>query len=141
MIGGLEALKQKLKGFFSGRNDVAVAYLFGSVGRSDAGPLSDVDIAVLLDAALDAEKRFLARLDLTSRIGRLLGTNKVDVVILNEAPPSLSYNIIKDGIVLKSDETARALFESRVLSVYLDRKYFFDRHDERTVERMAGAYA
>lgn len=141
MARELEELKRRLADFFRARKDVEVAYLFGSVSRSDAGPLSDVDVAVLLDEALDAEKRFSIRLDLTSRIGSLLKTNKVDIVVLNESPLSLSYNIIKDGVVLKSEERARVLFESRVLSMYLDRKYFFDRHDERAVERMAGASA
>jgi predicted nucleotidyltransferase len=38
------ALKERLEQ----EPDVVVAYLFGSVARGTAGPLSDVDVAVLL---------------------------------------------------------------------------------------------
>ncbi len=38
----------QLQNFFHGRNEVELAFLFGSQARGTAGPLSDVDIAVLI---------------------------------------------------------------------------------------------
>ena len=52
-----------LGAYFRRRGDVLLAYLYGSYARGTAGPLSDVDVAVLLEGAPDARERFQARLE------------------------------------------------------------------------------
>lgn len=63
--------------------------------------------------------RFDLELKLMSDIAILIKRNKIDLIILNEAPLLLAYNIIKTGIILKSDEVERVKFETKVLSRYL----------------------
>ena len=43
---------------------VLVAYLFGSQARGQAGPLSDVDVAILLDANVSQAEAFDLQLHL-----------------------------------------------------------------------------
>ena len=49
----------------------------------------------------------------------------------------LAYNILRTGIILKSDEVERVKFETKVLSMYLDEKYYIKRHTEETLKRIA----
>lgn len=70
-------------------------------------------------------------------IGDLLKTNSIDLIVLNEAPLLLAFNIIRDGIILKSDEKKRVLFETEIMSTYFDREYYITRHIKRAIERMA----
>lgn len=67
----------------------------------------------------------------------LLKTNNVDLVVLNDSPLLLTFNIIRDGIILKSEERERVYFETRIMSRYYDEQYYIDRHMKRTIERMA----
>ena len=133
----LEELEHKLSEFFSGVDSVTVAYLFGSVVRGEANGLSDIDIAVLFDETVTEKEAFDLQLELIGELGVLLKTNNIDLVVLNESPLLLTYNVIRDGIILKSDERKRVLFETRTMSKYLDRDYYVKRHMKMTLERMA----
>jgi predicted nucleotidyltransferase len=131
--------EKELTAYFSSKDSVILAYLFGSTVRGDAGKLSDVDIGILLDEKLSKEDRFDLELKLISEIAILIKKNKIDLVVLNEAPLLLAHNIIKDGIVLKSDEAERVKFETKILSMYIDEKYYIKRHTEETLKRIAEA--
>ncbi|VVB90480.1 Uncharacterised protein [uncultured archaeon] len=99
--------------------------------------MSDVDIGVLVDEKLFKKDRFDLELKLISEIAILIKKNKIDLVVLNEAPLLLAHNIIKNGIILKSDETERVKFETKILSMYIDEKYYIKRHTEETLKRIA----
>ena len=129
--------EKELKEYFSSRDIIILAYLFGSTVRGDTGRLSDVDIGVLLDEKLSKKDRFDLELALICEIATLIKKNKIDLVILNEATLLLAYNIIKNGIILKSDETKRVKFETKLLSMYMDEKYYIKRHTEETLKRIA----
>ena len=129
--------EKELTEYLRSQDSVILAYLFGSTVRGDTGRLSDVDIGVMLDEKLSKKDRFELELKLISEIATLIKKNKIDLVILNEAPLLLSYNIIKNGIILKSDETERVKFETKILSIYLDEKYYIKRHTEETLKRIA----
>ena len=133
-----EKIKGDIKQYFSqvaellsGDNNVVLAYLFGSYGRDDVGPLSDVDIAVLLDESCSEGKYLDKQLELMADIGHILGTNEVDLVILNEAPVDLSYSVIESGKALYCrDGLSRVCFETLVTEKYLDtarmrKEYFY----------------
>jgi predicted nucleotidyltransferase len=100
---------------------VLFAYLFGSYGKGTAGPLSDVDIALYLD---ESEKRTNftdERLNLLDLANRVLRTDEVDLIILNEAPLSLKFQVLKTGQLLFSkDQTTRVHFETSVFDQYMD---------------------
>ena len=129
---------EEVKGFIEKQECVRVAYLFGSHAKGRVGPLSDIDIAVLLDERLDKQERFDLRLKLINSISSILKTNKLDVVVMNNAPLLLNYNIIRKGRVLDSkDEVERVRFETHILSRYLDRRYYNERHVKRGIKRIA----
>jgi predicted nucleotidyltransferase len=67
--------------------DVVFAYLFGSQATSRATPASDVDVAVYLRANADP---FESRLRLMGVLEHALGTDAIDLVVLNTAPLSLA---------------------------------------------------
>jgi len=128
----------KVKAFIGGEESVKVAYLFGSHARGEAGPLSDLDIAVLLDAHLEKRKCLDLRLRLINGISSILKTDKLDVVVMNNAPLSLNYNIVSKGRILYSkNDLERVKFETHILSRYLDRKYYDERHIKMGIERIA----
>lgn len=78
---------------------VVSAYLFGSHVEGRAHRESDVDVGILLErqAFPTSRDRFDARLVLEGAIGRSVGTSRIDVVILNDAPPHLGRRIVTEG--------------------------------------------
>jgi predicted nucleotidyltransferase len=79
---------------------VQAAYLFGSRSEGRAHRESDVDLAALLDPAVhsDTAARFRERVRLAAWLVGQLGTNAVDVVILNDAPPPFARRIVTTGV-------------------------------------------
>jgi len=109
---------KKASTFFSQRDDVLFAYLFGSHARDTAAPYSDVDVAVYLtDANYDSEKKIA----LIAGLSTALGTDAVDLVILNQAPITLAKRVVEKHIVLIDREpTIRHQFESLTMRKYFD---------------------
>src|SRR5438105_601459 len=66
--------------------EVECAYLFGSAARGDAGPLSDVDIAILPADRLSPAERAAWHARLIEQLERDV-TVPVDVVLLDDASP------------------------------------------------------
>jgi uncharacterized protein len=99
--------------------NVVAAHLFGSRGRGEAGPTSDVDIGVLLDNA--PEPTLAGRiLPLEGEIERQLGL-PVQLVILNDAPGDLVHRVLRDGrVLLDRDRSARLRFEVNARNEYFD---------------------
>jgi predicted nucleotidyltransferase len=118
---------------------VEVAYLFGSQARGDAGPLSDVDVAVLVANTVPAEARLSLRLRLMRQLARLFDVERADVDILNDAPLLLQHRVLRDGRVLFSrDERVRMDYEVRALARYLDFRYFEQAYNEALIDRIQG---
>jgi len=119
-----EEHKKRLQNFFKGIKEVILVYIFGSQVKGEFSSLSDVDIALYLDERLDKKERFSLRLRLIVKVCSILGCKRVDLVILNDAPLRLYYNIIKEGIILYcKDELKRIHREVKIMSKYLDQKY------------------
>lgn len=125
----ISSITAHLKGY-----SVVVAYVFGSYARGSASALSDLDIAVFLAPDLSKSERFDARLRLSGELSAITG-REVDVIVMNDAPLSLSYEIIKGGMtVLCGDKDAKAEIELDILSRYLDRRYY----DKRRAQHLLG---
>lgn len=77
--------------------DVEFAYLFGSAASGRLTPRSDVDVAIFVSERADAGA---VRLDVTRAVTRHLGTDAVDVVVLNAAPIALAGRILTTRRVL-----------------------------------------
>ena len=96
---------------------VRLAYLFGSVARGTAGPLSDIDIGVVF---LDGGT---ALGTLEDRLVERLKTDRVDLVSLAVAPVPLRYRVVRDGrLLLCRDGVLRERFEVDAIRRYLDFK-------------------
>jgi predicted nucleotidyltransferase len=95
---------------------VVVAYLFGSQARGEPRSLSDVDVAVLLDNDdVDHE------LEVIAAVQELAGSRRADVIVLNHAPVAVAYRVLRDGVLLVSnDEKHRVRHHARVVDRYLD---------------------
>jgi uncharacterized protein len=103
------------------REGVVAAMLIGSQARGNPGPLSDVDIAVWHDPGLNSRGRFDLQLILASDSGRALGTDEIDVVMLNHAPPLMRHRAIRDGKrLVERDHDERVRLETRAILDYLD---------------------
>jgi predicted nucleotidyltransferase len=98
--------------------EVVSAYLFGGLVRGEHRPLSDVDIAVYLsDNATAAD----VKLDMLGKLIDILGTDEIDLVVLNTAPPSLVMNVLRNKRVLADNDPAkRHRFESLSFRKYFD---------------------
>jgi predicted nucleotidyltransferase len=108
----MEAIRRVLEA----RDDVRLAYVFGSVAGGRERPSSDVDVAVLF-----AGKPAPATLDrLTEDLEDAAGRT-VDLVDLAKAPPLLAHQVVSRGscIVCRRDPE-RAAFETRTILRYLD---------------------
>ena len=103
------------------RHNVTAGYMFGSHATGRANQLSDVDIAVLFAEGVDKQHRFNAVLDMISDFQAMLGVREVDVVDMEEAPLSLRFNILRDGLLLYCSDAARRVeFCARSRSLYFD---------------------
>lgn len=98
-------------------SQVKFAYLFGSSIQGETGPLSDIDIAVFLDGRVSP---FDFRLRLSALLAQALGSERFDLVTLNDAPLLLKYEVVRGGRVIKEQKSKRVAFETKVLSEYLD---------------------
>ena len=116
-----QEIVEALRHPFKLKCEVLEAYLFGSLARADAQAHSDVDVAVYLDPARPADSLFGEAAALAADLGRALQTDKLDVVILNDAPPLLYHRILRDGTrILSRDLRATTTREGRALSRYCD---------------------
>ena len=118
IAGKLEELLRTLP------HDFAVVYLFGSVARREAGPQSDLDLAVV--RARPAETP-LARLNgvLAGELERVLRV-PVEIVDLETAPVDLAHRVLRDGrVVFENDRSKRIAVETRLRARYFDLRPIF----------------
>jgi predicted nucleotidyltransferase len=103
------------------REGVVAGLLIGSQARGNPSPLSDVDIAVWHDPGLDPGARLQLQLEIGAAAAQALGTDEVDVILLNRAPPLLRHRAIRDGRrLLVRDADERVRLETRAILEYLD---------------------
>lgn len=82
--------------------------------------MSDYDFAVYFDG-LTRREMAERQLNLLSDLQKALGTNAVDLVVLNTTEaPELKYEIIKNGRLIYDVEPYRVLLEPQILNEYLD---------------------
>lgn len=95
---------------------VVAAYLIGSQARGDAGPLSDVDLAVWVDVDAPADHGLLSY-----EAARAVLSDEVDLVVLDDASPLLRHRAVRDGVLLVDrDHDERIRRETRTILEYLD---------------------
>ncbi|MDP2630076.1 MAG: DUF86 domain-containing protein [Candidatus Uhrbacteria bacterium] len=97
----------KLKEYFSKRDDVVLAFLFGSRAKGLTRPSSDWDIAVYLTprqwGELETKYAYVGESVIRADIGRMVSSD-VDCVILNRARPSLVFSVLNSGAPLANKD-------------------------------------
>lgn len=122
-----EQLIPLLEKFFQSHDCVELAYLFGSAAKGKAGALSDIDIGVYLSTGMTKAQRDQKRLELIAKLTTTLKNDRIDLLIINDTPPVLNFEIIKPNVlVLARDHDLKLDVEQRIMSRYLDRKYHED---------------
>ena len=96
---------QKLKDYFEKREDISMAFLFGSQAKGQVHKQSDTDIAVYFkveDRQLEWEetKEYQNESEIWSAVEKIAETQSTDLVVLNRAPSTLAYDVISTGIPL-----------------------------------------
>ena len=128
---------EALAGALSRDADVAAAWLYGSRARGDARRGSDVDVAVILRAGVPATHRWRKRLEYADALACALGTDDVDVVLLEEAPAALGHRVVRDGLlVVDRDPRRRVQVVEEVLRRYLDEAALRTALDEGLRQRL-----
>lgn len=105
--------------------DLVALYLFGSYAEGKQTSVSDIDLAVLLDRGFPPARYFEKKLNLLSTITSALRTDEVDLIILNQAPPALSYRVLSQGRLLYEEEDGKAQrvsFQVKTFDRYFDFK-------------------
>ena len=114
----------------SGMDDVAALYLFGGLAENDVKPLSDLDFGILLSRKLDQGTRLSRHLDLIGLFVDILKTDEIDLVLMNDAPLKIAYEILKTGKLLYCNNEIELInFFEETVKYYLDFKFFRDNFD------------
>jgi predicted nucleotidyltransferase len=118
-------------------SDIAAVYLFGSRAGSHPRPRSDVDLAVILRDGVDEATRWRKRLDLIGDACRHLGTDAVDLIVLENAPIVLGHRVLRNGVLLSErDPRRRVHVAERIMRQYLDEAYLRRVLDSALGERL-----
>lgn len=109
---------QYLYDFFNNRKDVMFAYVYGSFAEDI--PFSDIDVGVYVSGILEEEATLY-----TLNLGQMLEKDvwfPIDLRVLNFAPVSFLYFVIKGRLVYERDEDLRVRVAEHVILKYLDLK-------------------
>lgn len=119
MDNSIAHIEISLKTFFETEREVNAVFIFGSLITGYRHSFSDIDIAVLLN-----DEEHIAvdyKIGLLTDLIVLLGSDQIDLVILNQAPPFLKYRILRDGsCIFERDKNKRTNFQARTYSEYFD---------------------
>ncbi len=131
-----------LRDFFARRapDEVLAAYLFGSRAHGAGMPLSDFDVGLVLDPKdrSDPRMRIDLRVDVTGELIQALDWNDVDVVVLNDVPPTLAARAATEGTPLFCRDARRLReFVRDVQLMAADLRPFLQRMEKRLLERLS----
>ncbi|MBI5034241.1 MAG: nucleotidyltransferase domain-containing protein [Chloroflexi bacterium] len=104
---------------------IVLVFLFGSYAQNHASVLSDVDLALLLSMSVTSDEYLNYRVKYANLAMETLRDERVDVVILNTAPPLLRHQAIKGRVLFERSPEARVEFVVDVQRKYLDLKPFY----------------
>jgi len=121
----MDKYSPKLNNLFSQYEEIKIVYLFGSQATKRTAPLSDYDFALYLDPKITVNRKKEIMLTLIAEISKILQTNKIDLILLNDSIfPLLKFNILKEGILIYQKSPYKILVESAIYNEYFDFKVF-----------------
>ena len=113
---------------------VLFAMLFGSRASGSPRADSDWDLAVFLDPSLDGPNRAAKRAQL---IAGLEPEYRVDVVVLNDAPPLVAHRALCGERLFVRDPSAHAQFFVHTLALAFDESHWDEIHLQARRRRLA----
>ncbi len=125
---------KKLESYFKNQKNIRLAYLFGSQAKNKAGKLSDIDIGIYLNEKVKNKDKTCIKIinDLTD----ILKSDKIDLVLMNISSPSIKFNIVKNGILLKGLIKDKIELESMIIDYYIDSEYYENIYSKALSKRL-----
>ena len=115
-----QRIAQRVRSLLASSEDIVFAYIYGSFARGE--PVRDLDVALYTTA----EKDFFFAADIAAMLTRETGF-EVDVTVMNHTPVALQFAILRDGLLLFSnDEALRTALIERVSRQYREYAHFRD---------------
>lgn len=112
-----EVLNEKISDVLKAKEYIIFAYIFGSFASEDS--FQDIDVGIFTSGVNDRSPLRL-ELEIEADLEDAIHI-PVDVRIINNAPLSFIYNILKNKIVIvDNDKSLRADFEGLVYKRYFD---------------------
>lgn len=107
--------------------EILFAYLHGSFLTNEF--INDIDLALYLRKIPDSLLEY--ELNMEVILSNVVVGAPVDVRLLNGAPLSFQYNVVKEGIpIIVHDDNERAEFQERTIKYYFDFAPFRKRYLE-----------
>jgi predicted nucleotidyltransferase len=113
---------------------VLFATLFGSRACGSPRADSDWDLAVFLDPSLDGRSRTATRAQL---IAALEPEYRVDLVVLNDAPPLVAHRALCGERLFVRDQPAYVRFFVHTLALAFDESHWNEIHAQARRRRLA----
>lgn len=102
---------------------IAAAYHFGSAVRGQEGPLSDLDLAILVDDEQAPSAMDLLRIELllAYELQKRLHVPEIDLITLNHQQPAMQHAVLRTGrLIYEANPQCRIRFTQKVIQAYLD---------------------
>jgi hypothetical protein len=126
-----DTIRTILADYFQRQAEIEIAYIFGSIARGTESALSDIDIAILIDDQQINEDKFRYgyKAEILADLMKILKTNNVDLVILNEANTLLRHRVLYHGkLIYSKNEKKRIEFQTNTIDKYIDFKELMKPH-------------
>lgn len=127
----IDEIKNILREYFQKHPEIEISYIFGSVAQGRTSALSDIDIAIITDSQQISEKtyRYGYKAEILADLIKLLKTNNMDLVILNEANTLIKHQVLYFGrLIYSKNERKRIEFQTDTINKYNDFKQFIKPH-------------
>lgn len=112
--------------------EIKLIYIFGSYAKEENNENSDLDIAMYFENKIDG----FVKLAILDELVGIFNREDIDLVILNNADEVLKFQVIKYGkVIYMEDLITKVMFESRVMSEYMDMDYFRKVREEYSHKR------
>jgi hypothetical protein len=123
----IEELRARLGPIVASEPAVAAAYVFGSVARGEAGPESDLDVAILYRRGEPQEVHARVAAELAASMARAAGIEAVDIIDLEAQGSIFAHRVLCEGRrIYEGDPARRVDFESDTIVRALDFRPTYD---------------
>ena len=114
---------------------VVLLYLHGSHAKGTQAPLSDIDLAVLLEPECGRDYRVHG--DLLAALQDACGRDDIDLVVFNTAGPIIRDRVIRHNRLLYArNQTQRLAFEADALKWAMDFSYYSKVYDDALFQQL-----